>query len=128
MDGNPIDEFRLSVMQDALPVGIALFDRFREGGPRRLFDIFRQSDKPLKELQVEGGFGAATLRERLDMIRPGLGNPIMPVKVSIDSKDFDDDDDYQLLLEHLREIESKLQNLEQILDSNSFGDSQLPKE
>jgi len=127
MDGNPIDEFRLSVMQDVLPVGMAMFDRVREGGPRKLFEIFRQSDNPLNELQAEGSLRAATLRDRLDMIRPGLGNPIMSVKVSIDSKDFETDD-YQLLLEHLRGIESKLDDLEQILDSDSFGNSKLPKE
>lgn len=82
MAPDPLDQIRLTVMQQLLPVGIAMAERVRRGGAGELLSAFdgRQPD-PLDVLRQEGESAASQLRARLDQLSPGLGNPIMPVQV-----------------------------------------------
>ncbi len=84
MADDPIENLRLSVMQDALPVGMAILERARKGGVSRLAEAFANSDDPLEVLRSEGEPAAKTIREQLDRVSPGLGNPVVPVKVEVD--------------------------------------------
>ena len=82
---NPLDQLRLSLMQEVLPVGLAVFERAREGGPARVAEAFTAgSEDPLADLRQEGEPAAQTVREQLDQVSPGLGNPVMPVSVSVE--------------------------------------------
>ena len=111
---NPLDQLRLSLMQDVLPVGLAVFKRARQGGPGKVVEMFTAGSKdPIADLRQEGEPVARDVREQLDAVSPGLGNPVMPVSVSVEdpvtveeSQDAPDD-----LLLTLRRIEERLEEL-----------------
>ena len=111
---NPLDQLRLSLMQDVLPVGLAVLERARQGGPGKVVEVFTGgSEDPIAELRQEGEPVARDVREQLDAVSPGLGNPVMPVRVSVDEPETvtegqDASDD---LMSTLRRIEQRLEEL-----------------
>ena len=118
---NPLDQLRLSLMQDVLPVGLAVLERARQGGPGKVVEVFTAgSDDPIADLRQEGEPVARDVREQLDAVSPGLGNPVMPVSVSVDEpvevdEGRDDPDD---LLQTLRRIEDRLEELRRRLPAS----------
>ncbi|MFL0780842.1 MAG: hypothetical protein AB8E74_02560 [Prochlorococcus sp.] len=78
------DSLRLSLMQEVLPVGLAVVERARQGGARKVAEAFTESADPLEGLRQEGEEAAQSVREKLDQVSPGLGNPVMSVKVDVD--------------------------------------------
>jgi hypothetical protein len=82
MATDPLDALRLTLMQDVLPVGLAVVERARRGGPSEVMAAFNGSaSDPLGQLRQEGEPAASQLRDNLDRIQPGLGNPVMKVEV-----------------------------------------------
>lgn len=82
MAADPLDSLRLTLMQDVLPVGLAAVERVRKGGPQELMAAFDGSTPdPLAQLREEGQPAASQVREQLDRVSPGLGNPVMKVAV-----------------------------------------------
>lgn len=82
MAGEPLDSLRLALMQDVLPLGLAVVERARRGGPREVIAAFEASDSdPLSRLRQEGEAAARELRDNLDRLQPGLGNPVVKVSV-----------------------------------------------
>ncbi len=82
MAADPLDSLRLTLMQDMLPLGLAAVDRVRKGGPQELIAAFDGSSAdPLAQLRQEGEQAASQVREQLDRVSPGLGNPVMKVSV-----------------------------------------------
>lgn len=82
MAADPLDALRLTLMQDLLPVGLAVAERARRGGPREVLAAFDGSSAdPLGRLREEGEPSASQLREGLDRLQPGLGNPVVKVEV-----------------------------------------------
>jgi hypothetical protein len=82
MAADPFDALRLTVMQDLLPVGLAVAERVRKGGPKEVLAAFDGgSADPLGRLREEGEPAARTVRENLDRLQPGLGNPVLKVEV-----------------------------------------------
>ena len=111
---NPLDQLRLSLMQDVLPVGLAVLERARQGGPGKVVEVFTAgSEDPIAELRQEGEPVARDVREQLDAVSPGLGNPVMPVSVSVDEPATVDErqDDPDDLMPTLRRIEERLEEL-----------------
>ena len=52
---NPLDQLRLSLMQDVLPVGLAVLERARQGGPGKVVEVFTAgSEDPIADLRQEG--------------------------------------------------------------------------
>ena len=43
---NPLDQLRLSLMQDVLPVGLAVLERARQGGPGKVVEAFTARRTP----------------------------------------------------------------------------------
>ena len=114
---NPFDQLRLSLMQEVLPVGLAVLERAREGGPARVAEVFTGgSEDPIAELRQEGEPAAQSVREQLDQVSPGLGNPVMPVSVSVEDP-VNRPDDSEDLLETLKRIDRRLQQLRSVLIS-----------
>ena len=102
---NPLDQLRLSVMQDVLPVGLAVLERARQGGPAKVVEAFTTgSEDPVEGLRQEGEPAARSVRDQLDAVSPGLGNPVMPVAVSVE----DPDEAREDLMETLQRIEQRL--------------------
>ncbi len=111
---NPLDQLRLSLMQDVLPVGLAVLERARQGGPGKVVEVFTAgSEDPIAELRQEGEPVARDVREQLDAVSPGLGNPVMAVSVSVDEPETVDErqDDPDDLMPTLRRIEERLEEL-----------------
>jgi hypothetical protein len=82
MAADPFDALRLTLMQDVLPVGLAVAERVRKGGPKEVLAAFDGGGAdPLGRLREEGEPAARTLRENLDRFQPGLGNPVLKVEV-----------------------------------------------
>ena len=111
---NPLDQLRLSLMQDVLPVGLAVLERARQGGPGKVVEAFTAgSEDPIADLRQEGEPVARDVREQLDAVSPGLGNPVMPVSVSVEEPATVDErqDDPDDLLPTLRRIEERLEEL-----------------
>ena len=111
---NPLDQLRLSLMQDVHPVGLAVLERARQGGPGKVVEVFTAgSEDPIAELRQEGEPVARDVREQLDAVSPGLGNPVMAVSVSVDEPETVDarQDDPDDLMPTLRRIEERLEEL-----------------
>ena len=82
MAPDPLDALRLSLMQDVLPVGLAAIERVRRGGPQELIAAFDGAESdPIDRLRQEGEPAASRVRQQLDQVSPGLGNPVMKVDV-----------------------------------------------
>ena len=114
----PLDQLRLSLMQDVLPVGLAMFERARQGGASKVAEVFTAgSQDPIADLRQEGEPAAKSVREQLDQVSPGLGNPVMPVTVSVEDPQ-DAELERQELLETLQRIEGRLDRLNQELNTD----------
>jgi hypothetical protein len=82
MAADPLDALRLTLMQEVLPMGLAVVERARKGGPREVLAIFEGNPgDSLERLRQEGEPVASQLRDTLDRFQPGLGNPVMKVEV-----------------------------------------------
>ncbi len=124
MADDPIDELRLSVMQNLLPVGLAMVERARKGGPKNVVEVFTRSSDPFLELREEGEPAAQFFRDRLDQVSPGLGNPVISVNVSVEDVENSDDairldEDTESLVHVLGQIESRLETLEGFLKTTA---------
>ena len=124
-DSQPLDSLRLALMQEVLPMGLAFVDRVRTEGPAKAVESVARGDDPLGDLREQGEAAARELRERLDQISPGLGNPVMSVQVEVDepgesqdSLDSDSDDASQLQ-DVLARIDGRLQRLDALLNKVS---------
>jgi hypothetical protein len=82
MAGDPLDSLRLTLMQEVLPVGLAVVERVRRGGPQEVIAAFDGGEgDALGRLRQEGEPAARQLRDDLDRLQPGLGNPVLRVSV-----------------------------------------------
>ena len=116
---NPLDQLRLSLMQDVLPVGLAVLERARQGGPTKVAEVFSgASADPIADLREEGEPAARTVREQLDQVSPGLGNPVMPVSVSVEEPAAPADERSELI-DALQRIEGRLAELSRRLPTDS---------
>ena len=129
-ENQPFDALRLALMQEVLPVGLALVERARAGGPAKVAESFTSgASDPLRELRDEGELAARGVRERLDQVSPGLGNPVMPVQVAVEETTTEVVDvldegrsleqEEQQLQEVLARITQRLQSLEAQLETES---------
>jgi len=116
MATDPLDALRLTLMQDVLPVGLAVVERARKGGLQEVMAAFdgRSSD-PLGSLRQEGEPAASQVREGLDRVSPGLGNPVMKVQVHDVAPEAADPADGLELQQALGRIGERLALLEQRL-------------
>ena len=114
--------FRLAFMQDVLPVGLAMIQRVRTGGPREVFEVFTSKDDPIENLREEGEKNASSIRDQLDDISPGLGNPVVPVKVKVAHAETSSEQllEHQTLLEALSRIENNIDDLKMHIDNDQL--------
>ncbi|MEY3735587.1 MAG: hypothetical protein RLZZ624_646 [Cyanobacteriota bacterium] len=119
MAADPLDNLRLSLMQDVLPVGMAIVERARRGGVRDLVAVLTETADPLSQLRQEGDQAARSVRHNLDRVQPGLGNPVMPVDVrpapEAAAASFDPQAEISDLQQTLQRIQGRLLLLDQRL-------------
>jgi hypothetical protein len=116
MAADPFDKLRLKLMQDVLPVGVAVVERARRGGLKDLVSAFgadQPQGDPLSRLRDEGEPIASQLRNSLDRLSPGLGNPVMKVDVRVEP---DASADAGALVVRLAALEQRLGQLEALLE------------
>ena len=124
-DSQSLDSIRLALMQEVLPMGLAFVDRVRADGPAKAVESVARGDDPLGDLRQQGEAAAREVRERLDQISPGLGNPVMSVQVEVDEPADpqgvldSDQDDSQQLQEVLARIDGRLQRLDALMNKVS---------
>ena len=120
---SPFQALRLTLMQDVLPVGLAMADRVRQGGAAKVVESFTGSSDPFADLRDEGQASAKVVRERLDQVSPGLGNPVIEVSVDVEPEPAPSpqvattSDEDASLQQVLARIESRLDQLQQHLAS-----------
>jgi hypothetical protein len=128
MAANPLDTLRLKLMQDVLPVGVAVAERARKGGLKDVVAAFSNaasSGDPLTQLRDEGEPLASQLRDGLDRLSPGLGNPVMKVDVRVEPGSAMAESNHQavadqaLLISRLAAVEQRLAQLESALQQPS---------
>ena len=121
MADDPIDTLRLFLMQDVLPVGMAIIERAKKGGSSKVTEPFTASEDPFQLLRKEGEASAKTVREQLDKFSPGLGNPVVPVKVAVETDDFEVDKslDTTALMQCLDRLQLGIEEIENFLDDES---------
>ena len=124
-DSQPLDSLRLALMQEVLPMGLAFVDRVRTDGPAKAVESVARGDDPLADLRQQGEAAAREVRERLDQISPGLGNPVMSVQVEVDEPmepqvrlESDQVDSLQLQ-DVLARIDGRLQRLDALMNKVS---------
>ncbi len=118
------DNFYLGFLQEVLPVGLAMVDRFNKDGVKKTVDGFISSDLLVEELRAEGEQAAQIFRDRLDKVSPGLGNPVMAVEVEVEEVEEDtihgkEIKDQKSLVEVLNRIQSRMDSLENFLLTKS---------
>lgn len=124
-DSQPLDSLRLALMQEVLPMGLAFVDRVRTDGPAKAVESVASGDDPLGDLRQQGEAAAREVRERLDQISPGLGNPVMSVQVEVDEpvealdRLGSDHGDSSQLQDVLARIDGRLQRLDALMNKVS---------
>ncbi len=122
-DSQPLDSLRLALMQEVLPMGLAFVDRVRTEGPAKAVESVARGDDPLGDLREQGEAAAREVRERLDQISPGLGNPVMSVQVQVDEplqpEVAVEQGDSLELQEVLARIDGRLQRLDALMHEES---------
>ena len=79
---DPLQNLRLKLMNDALPLGLGVVSRWRDRGTQDLLSQLRQGKTGIEALQRDGEDDARKFRDALDQVAPGLGNPVVKVSVS----------------------------------------------
>ena len=122
-DSQPLDSLRLALMQEVLPMGLAFVDRVRTDGPAKAVESVASGDDSLGDLREQGEAAAREVRQRLDQISPGLGNPVMSVQVQVDEplqpEVAVDQGDSLELQEVLARIDGRLQRLDALMHEES---------
>ncbi len=122
MSAGSVNAFHLSLMNKYLPASMGLLLRGKNGGMSRIFESVTSLESSFGDLCAEGELNAKAVRERLDEIYPGLGNPVMEVIITEDSnnescgKDSIEDD---VLKDSLERINSRINLLEKVLQSQN---------
>ena len=63
MPDAPFQNLRFVLMQDLLPVGIAILERVRKGGIAEVSEVFNTEDDPVSKLRNEGDSAASVFRQ-----------------------------------------------------------------
>ena len=72
MPPDPLDSLRLAVMQDLLPLGLAVAERVRRGGVPAVVEGFTQAEDPIGQLRDEGEPPPASCATTSTACNPGL--------------------------------------------------------
>ncbi len=112
-----LQSLHVSVLEDLLPVGMAILVRAKDGGPDKVFEGLLSSKNPIEKLRGEGLSSAKLVREKLDNISPGLGHPAFEVQVNTDNTHLENNQlNDESLKEILGRIDERLSLLKSFLD------------
>ena len=118
MANDPLQTLRLQVLNDALPVGLGAVSRLRSARPGELFNDLLKGQDGVANLRRDGEDDARQLRDFLDQLAPGLGNPVVEVDVQVQSRSADpphQEEDIQELQERLALMAERVAQLKAAL-------------
>ena len=120
MAKDQLRDFHLFAMESALPFGMGIIKNAKTGGFKKIMDVFKSKD-PFSDLQIDGESSARNLRNKIDQLIPGLGNPVVSVDVTVEENISDSEIEYHdSLASILNRIDSQLTELSQYLKNDSI--------
>ena len=116
------DQFKdlhLFAMESALPFGMGIINSARTGGFQKIMNVCKSKD-PFSAFQVDGESSAKTVRDKIDQLIPGLGNPVVAVEVTVEENYPDYEmNDRDSLISTLNRINTQLDQLSYYLNNDS---------
>ena len=103
-------DLHLFAMESALPFGLGIINSAKKGGLKKIIEVVRTKD-PFSEFQANGATAAKIVRDNIDQVIPGLGNPVVSVDVTVE-------DNYQ---------ENEIKNQDALTSALNRIDKQLDK-
>ena len=119
MAKDQLRDLHLFAMESALPFGMGIIKNARTGGLQKIMNVFKLKD-PLSELQVDGETSAKLVRDKIDQLVPGLGNPVVSVNVTVEENHPNNErKDSDSLVSTLDRIDSQLDLMRQYFNNDS---------
>ena len=119
MAKDQLRDLHLFAMDSALPFGMGIINNARNGGLKKIMDVIRSKD-PFSEFQVDGETSAKAVRDNIDQLIPGLGNPVVSVDVTVEESYPDyKSNDQDSLVSTLNRIDSQLDQLRYYISDDS---------
>ena len=120
MVNDPLQSLRLQMLNDVLPVGLGAVARLRSARAADLFNDLVKGQDGVASLRQDGEDDARQLRDFLDQLAPGLGNPVVEVDVEVQSQSADpsgkeEGEDLQELQERLALMAERVARLKAAL-------------
>ena len=120
MAKNQLRDFHLFAMESALPFGMGVIKNAKTGGFHKIMDVFKSKD-PFSEFRIDGEISAKSVRNKIDQLIPGLGNPVVSVDVSVEENYPDyTSNDQESLASTLNRIDSQLDQLRRYISDDSL--------
>ncbi len=118
MPKSDAQQIHLYIMEDFLPVGMAIVERAKKGGASKIVEAFTSVENPFDQLRLEGSLSAQIVREKLDQIRPGLGNPVVDVTVTPETEEIINSDslDHKTLVNILNRMDARINAIQSYFD------------
>ena len=121
MARDQLRDFHLFAVESALPFGMGIIKNAKTGGWQKIMDVFKSKD-PFSEFQVDGETSAQSVRDRIDQLIPGLGNPVVSVDVTVEENYPDhDSNDQESLVSTLDRINRELDQLRRFVNDDSLN-------
>ena len=113
-----VGSLHLFLIEDCLPVGMAIVERVKTGGVSKVIEDLSSVDNPIDTFKMEGTSSAMRTRERLDQFSPGLGNPAVDVEVFTNDNDPQEVNSSEIntLLNLLERIDNRLEEIKKHID------------
>lgn len=124
MANDPLQNLRLQVLNDVLPVGLGAVARLRAARTKDLLNDLLGGQDGVANLRQDGEEDARQLRDLLDQLAPGLGNPVVEVDVEVQSQPSDpsgQEEDIQELQERLVLMAERVAQLKAALPATQTG-------
>ncbi len=96
MASDPLQNLQLQMLNDVLPVGMGAVSRLRSGRAQDLLSDLSKGQAGVTDLRRDGEDDARRLRNLLDQLAPGLGNPVVKVDVEVRSQSSNPEDIQEL--------------------------------
>ena len=122
MANGPLQNLQLQMLNDVLPVGLGAVARLRSARTGDLLNDLLSGQDGVANLRQDGEDDARQLRDLLDQLAPGLGNPVVEVDVEVEesrsSQPSGQEEDLQELQERLGLMTERMAQLKTALAAN----------
>ena len=119
MAKDQLKDLHLFAMESVLPFGMGVINSARTGGLKKVINLLKAKD-PFSEFQVDGESSAKTVRDKIDQLIPGLGNPVISVDVTVEENYPEYKiNDRDSLVSTLNRIDIQLDQLRHYLNNDS---------